>query len=145
MIQFENKTVLPQGLPALALLLLAIAASTARGQTDAEFSGKIQPVLAKYCATCHGEEQQSGDIRIDDLDPDMIHGKDAETWQLVLDQLNLGDMPPEDEEQPQVHERRALVNWLTAALKQAAEHKQKDTNVVLRRLTNDQYTNSLRD
>ena len=145
MIRFENKTVLPQGLPALALLLLAIAASTAKGQTDAEFSGKIQPVLAKYCATCHGEEQQSGDIRIDDLDPDMIHGKDAETWQLVLDQLNLGDMPPEDEEQPQVHERRALVNWLTAALKKAAEHKQKDTNVVLRRLTNDQYTNSLRD
>ena len=62
---------------------------------------------------------------------------------MVLDQLNLGDMPPEDaDHQPQDDQRRAIVNWLTASLKEAADHKRKNANVVLRRLTNDQYTNS---
>lgn len=134
------------GLPLFAIFLLVFAATTALGQTDAEFTSKIQPALAKYCSSCHGKQQQQADVRIDDLDPDMIHGKDAETWQLMLDQLNLGDMPPEDaDQQPQDNERQAMVNWITAALKEAAQHKRKDARVILRRLTNDQYTNSLRD
>jgi len=130
----------------LSLLFLSIAATNAQGQSEADFGTEIQPALAKYCASCHGEEEQGGDIRVDDLDPDMIRGKDAEIWQLVLDQLNLGDMPPEDAEQPLPNEeRKVLVNWLTASLKDAAEMKRKDIRVVLRRLTNEQYTNSLRD
>jgi hypothetical protein len=35
----------------------------------------------------------------------------------VLDQLNLGDMPPtKAKRRPTDSERRALVNWLTASL-----------------------------
>jgi len=135
-----------RGLPIIALLLLALKATVALGQSNTEFSDKIQPVLATHCASCHGEDQQSADVRIDDLDPDLIGGKDAEAWQLVLDQLNLGDMPPEDaDQQLPDDQRRLLVNWLTASLKEAAQQKQKDARVVLRRLTKDQYTNTLQD
>ena len=133
-----------RGLPVLALL--ALTATAVLGESDAGFPNTIQPIFAKYCADCHGKEKQKGDIRFDKLDPDIVHGKDAETWQLVLDQLNLGDMPPKKaKRRPKDSERRALVNWLTASLKEAAELKQKDVRVVMRRLTKEQYTNSLRD
>ena len=128
------------------LSIVALATTAALGQEDTGFKNKIQPVLAKHCSVCHGPDDQRGDVRVDDLNPDMIHGKDAETWQAVLDQLNLGDMPPEDaEQQLSDDDRRVLVSWLTGSLKEAAEQKQTDVNVVLRRLTKDQYTNSLRD
>ena len=133
-----------RGLPVLAIL--ALTATAVLGESAAGFPNTIQPIFAKYCADCHGKEKQKGDIRFDKLDPDIVHGKDAETWQLVLDQLNLGDMPPKKaKRRPKDSERRALVNWLTASLKEAAELKQKDVRVVMRRLTKEQYTNSLRD
>ncbi len=146
LIQFRNITVLSRGLGLPVLALWALSATSVMGESDAGFSNRIQPILGNYCVGCHGDEKQKGDIRFDELDPDIIHGKDAETWQLVLDQLNLGDMPPKKaEKQPMDGERRALVNWLTASLKEAAEHKRKDVRVVMRRLTVEQYTNSLRD
>ena len=128
------------------LALLALAPAAALGKTDSAFSDKIQPIFQTYCAGCHGKDKQKGDIRFDKLDPDIVQGKDAETWQLVLDQLNLGDMPPKKaKKRPKDNERRALVNWLTASLKEAAEHKRKDVKVVMRRLTKEQYTNTLQD
>ena len=99
------------------LALLALAPAAALGKTDSAFSDKIQPIFQTYCAGCHGKDKQKGDIRFDKLDPDIVQGKDAETWQLVLDQLNLGDMPPKKaKKRPNDNERRALVNWLTASL-----------------------------
>jgi hypothetical protein len=116
------------------------------GESDTGLPNGIQPIVANYCADCHGNEKQKGDIRFDKLNPDIIHGNDAETWQLVLDQLNLGEMPPKKaEKQPKDSERRALVNWLTGSLKEAAELKREHVRVVMRRLTVEQYTNSLRD
>jgi mono/diheme cytochrome c family protein len=115
LIQFRNITVLSRGLGLPVLALWALSATAVMGESDAGFSNRIQPILGNYCVGCHGDEKQKGDIRFDELDPDIIHGKDAETWQLVLDQLNLGDMPPKKaEKQPMDGERRALVNWLTA-------------------------------
>ena len=131
-------------LSALALLALAVTAGSA--EPDGKFGKTIQPILAQYCAGCHGAKEQQGDIRFDKLEPDIIHGQDAETWQLVLDQLNLGDMPPKKAKtRPKDSERRTLVNWLTQSLKKAAELKRKDVRVVMRRLTREQYTNTLRD
>jgi mono/diheme cytochrome c family protein len=143
----EDKNVVKCGnIAVLNMALLAFTATAVLGESDGEFPNSIQPIFAKYCAGCHGKEEQKGDLRFDRLDPDIVHGKDAETWQLVLDQLNLGDMPPKKaKRRPKDSERRALVNWLTGSLKEAAELKQKDVRVVIRRLTREQYTNSLRD
>ena len=54
-------------------------------------------------------------------------------------------MPPKKKKQPSAEERRFLINNITESLKKAAEHKRKDVQVVMRRLTKQQYTNSLRD
>ena len=63
---------------------------------------KPMPVdfLNKYCYDCHGEKKQKADRRFDFLTGSVQDFKQQELWQEILDQLNLGEMPPEDERQP---------------------------------------------
>ena len=146
LVQLRSIAVLNRGIVLPVLVLLVLSATVASGKDDSKFRDTIQPILSEYCAGCHGPKKQKGDIRFDKLDPDIVHGKDAETWQLALDKLNLGEMPPKKtKKRPNDSQRRAMVNWLTESLKEAAEHKRKDLRVVMRRLTKEQYTNSLQD
>jgi len=107
------------------------------------YSEKIRPILETHCFACHGEKKQKGEMRLDVLDWDMINGYDAERWHSALNVINLGEMPPEDEKQLSDQDRLAVVNWMTENLSQAAIAKQKDNRTVMRRLTREQYTNSL--
>ena len=107
------------------------------------FEDDIKPVLEQYCAGCHGPEKQKGGLRLDTLDPDLARGPDASKWRVVLDMINSGEMPPEGKSHPGDEERRALVEWMTASLRYAAEMKRGENKAVIRRLTKDQYTHSL--
>ena len=63
------------------------------------YTNHIQPIIQNYCYKCHGEEKQKGEMRFDNLDWDMINGFDGEKWNLMLNEINLGEMPPEDQDQ----------------------------------------------
>lgn len=124
--------------------LLAMNASLVSETLDKyHFTEDIQPVTQKYCIECHGEKEQKGGLRLDKLDPDLIKGKDAETWRAMLDMINTGEMPPEDEAQLSETERTLLVDWITASIQQAVEVRKSEQKAVIRRLTKNQYTNSL--
>ena len=51
---------------------------------------RIHTLLEKYCYNCHDEDVQKGNFQLDALNKDIVGGQDAEKWQFVLDQLNLG-------------------------------------------------------
>jgi hypothetical protein len=132
----------------LATLLIAqfplVAAEKAR--VLPAYKQEVQPVLAKHCFRCHGEKKQEGDLRLDNLNSDFSDGAAAETWHDVLNKLNLGEMPPEDEKQPTAAEFNNVVDWLTLELKRVAAAKQSTGgHVVLRRLTRYEYNNTLCD
>ena len=112
---------------------------------DDHFAKKIQPVLQEFCYRCHGEKRQKGDLRIDQLDPDVVHGPDANGWHAALDMINSAEMPPADEPQMSDEQRRLVVGWMTEELEKAAIARQGERRAVLRRLTRAQYTNSLQD
>ncbi|MGB0578968.1 MAG: DUF1592 domain-containing protein [Limisphaerales bacterium] len=106
----------------------------------------VLPLLTKYCFECHGEEKQKADLRMDQLSPDLIKDRSAETWHDVLDQLNLGEMPPKKARQPTAKEREAIVGWVTKALKEAAEARRfANGRTTMRRLTRYEYRNTMRD
>ncbi len=112
----------------------------------AEFHQDVLPVLEEYCIRCHGPKKSKARLRLDKLDIDLVNGVDAETWHDVLDMLNLGDMPPEEERQPERQERQAVVKWVTKAIDRAIEVKRSTGGqVVLRRLSRYEYNNTLRD
>lgn len=106
---------------------------------------KVESLLEEYCYTCHDEDVQKGNFQMDHLSLDISNGTDAEKWQLILDQLNLNEMPPEKKKQPSPQERLQLINHLTRELKIAREKKRNARQVVMRRLTKTQYTNALND
>lgn len=112
----------------------------------AERWATVRAILTRACFDCHGKDKQENDLRLDQLDPDLVHGNDAETWHDVLNRINRGEMPPEDAKPLQASEHRVLVTWLTEELRRAAEARQPhDRRVVMRRLTRYEYANTMRD
>jgi mono/diheme cytochrome c family protein len=57
----------------------------------------VHPVLQNTCVKCHSAAKPKGGFRIDNLDPDLENGKDAEKWEEVLNQMQTGTMPPKSE------------------------------------------------
>ena len=128
-----------------ALLGASIVTPALAGDEDltARYRETVRPVLERYCFTCHGEERQKANFRVDTLDPDLLAGPDAEAWSHVLDVVNLGDMPPRKADQLDDDQRRALVAWLDDALAASARARAEELEPVLRRLNKDQYTHTL--
>ena len=77
----------------LASLPLAVDA----GQAVSLSEETVKPLIKKNCVRCHGPKKQKGKMRLDTLSLQMTNGTIAQRWQDVLDALNAGDMPPEDE------------------------------------------------
>lgn len=103
-------------------------------------------LLQKLCSECHGAQDPKAELRIDALDSHWATTRDAETWQDVLNRINVGEMPPPDAPQPTTEERQVLVRWLTDGLRQAAQAKRYAAGrVVVRRLTRYEYQNTMRD
>jgi mono/diheme cytochrome c family protein len=114
---------------------------------SADFKRDVYPVLKKHCFKCHGPKKQKSDLRLDTLSTDLLKDRPAaETWHDVLNALNLGEMPPEDEPQLSDKDRKALISWLTTETKRAAEAQRKaGSGAVLRRLNRVEYNNTMRD
>lgn len=121
-----------------ALLLTAAGASAA--------PHAAQKFFADYCVKCHGPEKQKAERRFDALPAAVSHPDHLTDLQDILDQLNLGDMPPPEEKQPPPEEVRALVALLT---KQAAEGRatlaSTGGQTVLRRLNRREYLATVGD
>ncbi|MDA0375638.1 MAG: DUF1592 domain-containing protein, partial [Planctomycetota bacterium] len=110
-----------------------------------DYARDVRPVLEEFCFRCHGPDKQKGEIRFDTMSPDLLGGGDADTWDLVLDILQTGEMPPKDEPQLGDAERRAVQDWIAASLEEAAAARRGEVRTVLRRLNKRQYTNTLQD
>ena len=108
--------------------------------------GELKPFLEKYCIQCHGPDKQKNDIRVDTLGTDLSEHTTLEAWQSILDQLNLGEMPPEDEPQPTRTATAHTIAFLTPKLEAAyASLKSTGAKTVIRRLNRGELRNTLRD
>ncbi|MDB4345831.1 DUF1592 domain-containing protein [bacterium] len=125
----------------------AVKAKLASGElgSDLDYFEQVKPLFDMYCLRCHGPDKQKAQIRVDNLDPDMVFGPHGDEWKHILDVINSGEMPEADEIQPSVEERNMMVNWLTDELFEAKELKKGKVAPVIRRLNKDQYTNTLKE
>ena len=77
---------------------------------------ELQPFLQQYCVRCHSGDKQNGQMRFDTVAWVISNGDEAQRWQDVLDILNAGNMPPEDEKQPTTDELSSVLDSMTGAL-----------------------------
>lgn len=135
-----------------ALFIALVFCGTALAQQDAfdSFAGPYQsdilPLLSRYCFECHDSDLSEADIDLSAFDTFASVRKQPKTWIKVDHILRSGQMPPRKSEQPTDDERAVITAWIRSYLKAEAEAHAGDPGpVVLRRLSNAEYTFSLRD
>lgn len=114
---------------------------------DAEFENDLRRFLDSYCIKCHGAEKQKGDRRFDTLQLPIEDSATLISLQEILDLLNLGEMPPEDEEKhPPVELMLEMIDRLSGAIETHHELlSSTDRQTVLRRLNRREYLNTVSD
>ncbi len=128
-------------LPACALAAPPEAAPEAAQAYDTQ----VRPILATHCLECHGIEKPKGDLRLDRLKSDLADAEAAKTWQKVLERIQSGEMPPEEEPRLSAAELQQLGDWISGGLQAAAAARRAGGRVVLRRLNRAEYENTVRD
>ena len=125
-------------------LCLILTPETGQAETHHQ---SIKNFLNAYCIECHGIGEQHADRRFDQLSFDFSIPQNGELLQEILDQLNLGQMPPKDQPQPDSQSLRQMVDILTQTLTQAREESRSHLagEVILRRLNRTEYRNTVRD
>lgn len=112
--QAMNKTKLFPKLCAVAVLAASIR-GTAFSQ-DERFDTVVNPFLKAHCTECHGAQKSKGKLTLHDIGSDPADAKSIVVWERVLEQLEIGLMPPEDAEQPKPAERELIVQWIRNTL-----------------------------
>lgn len=129
----------------LALITL-MATAAADGFATEPFEQSIRPLLRDYCVTCHSTAKQEGELDLQRFTSIEQVKRQPEVWEHVQEQLSLGEMPPKDAKQLSLEQKRQLTSWVRATLHEIALANAGDPGpVVLRRLSNHEYTYSLRD
>ncbi|MBI1841306.1 MAG: DUF1587 domain-containing protein, partial [Verrucomicrobia bacterium] len=128
------------------LPLLVFCMARALPCPAADFEKEIRPLMKEYCLGCHSAEKHKGDLDLEQFKSRSEILKQPKVWQGVIEQLGLGEMPPKEKPQPTPAQRDSLVNWAGAMLDEIALARAGDPGpVVLRRLSNAEYTYTLRD
>jgi hypothetical protein len=123
--------------------------SAGQGQSTTNppsFETSIRPLLNEYCLACHSTEKHKGDLDLERFSSSATVKKHPKVWQAVVEQISLGEMPPKEKPQPSVAQRDQLLAWANTVLDEIALERAGDPGpVVLRRLSNAEYTYTIRD
>jgi len=112
----------------------------------ADFDRDVRPLLAKYCVECHSTEKQEGELDLERFTSIETITKEPTIWLRTLEQLQDNEMPPKDQPQLSEKDKGVLLAWNQEVLDAIALASAGDPGpVVLRRLSNAEYTYSLRD
>lgn len=133
-------------LPVLIAPWAGMLGLIASGAAADGFEDDVRPLVVRYCADCHSTADKAGEIDLERFASAADFVADPSPWQLVADQLRSGAMPPAGAPQPTPEERAALRAGLRRELLAIAARTAGDPGpVVLRRLSNAEYTASVRD
>ena len=102
--------------------------------------------LATYCNDCHGAQKQKGDRRFDQLVLPVVKTDTLIELKDILDQINLGDMPPKKSKQPSSDEQQAFIEQITQELTKGRQAlASTGGSTVLRRLNRTEYLRTIGD
>ncbi len=122
------------------------ASKTISAKSSDLFEKQIQPLLVKTCGKCHGQKPKNSDLDLVSFGTAKAILAKPKVLADIAERLNAGDMPPKEAPQPSVSERKQLLDWIKGALDSEAAARAGDPgSVTLRRLSNTEYDNAIRD
>ena len=107
----------------------------------------IKKFTARYCADCHDEDLEKGGLDITHYNLALDTLDEERMWTNSFDRVAYGEMPPKDKKkQPSYAEVAAFKKNLSSLLNESVVKTQKNHGrTVYRRLTREEYENTLRD
>lgn len=113
-------------LPFCALVILLATSVPGFTQDLSEVIGsdyrqRIVPLLERYCYDCHDAESREGELDLERFASFDAVRQEPEVWQKLVEQLELGEMPPKKKRQPSALERETLLSWLDRYLTAEAQ------------------------
>lgn len=135
-----------RGRAAVVFLTCLTATAAAADHAGDAFDRSILPLLRGHCLTCHSTAQQAGELDLERFTSVATVRHDVATWQHVLDQVTTGEMPPAEARQLSPEQAAEFVGWIRGILADVALASAGDPGpVLLRRLSNREYTATLQD
>ena len=111
-----------------------------------KFVTTIKPILEEACVQCHGAEAREGNVRIDTLNPDLVHGNDIDWWLEVQAVLSNSEMPPPDEVKLADSDRASIIEWLSNEIQVASILRRASReHSSFRRMTRYEFNYALQD
>ena len=95
-----------------ALLFTSAARAAVQTAPSAGLDTVVQPFFEEHCNKCHGPKKQKGDLRTDTLKINFDSPKIMGHWEEIMNRINTGDMPPEDEKQPKPDDIARVAEWI---------------------------------
>lgn len=133
----------------LAALIVSslFAAISLRGADSRELEMLVRPFFVEHCTKCHDAKKQKGDLRVDDLVVNFKSPKVMMQWEEIMNRINSGDMPPEDETRPKPAAISQVADWIADQLHEAEAEKQSSGSdrITFHKLTREEYANTIRD
>jgi len=111
-----------------------------------EYERKVRPLIRQFCLDCHSIENREGELDLDQYAKLTDVRRATGVWVKIVEMLASSEMPPEDSKQPSAREKKQMLDWIERYLRAEALASAGDPGtVVLRRLTNAEYTYTIRD
>jgi hypothetical protein len=130
------------------IVIMSVATTLADATTSAPPSPPAvdRRFLTTHCFKCHAAGVEDATVRLDDLPATLTTVESAERWQKVLNVLNSGEMPPEEEPRPEAAAKTEFLATLSHALATARKTIGDQGRIAtLRRLNRREYQHTLRD
>ena len=106
----------------------------------------FEAFLTTHCLRCHGPEKVERELRIDRLSRDFKAGGDGHLWAEIVERINAGEMPPEDERQPTESEIATVIDQLDSRIREGrAARMAARPPVAHYRLSRREYQNTVYD
>ncbi len=133
--------------PKAILLALGLLSNPSLAQKpQATLDAKHRAFFKDNCLNCHNAEKQKGKVRLDDIAFSVDTVEKADLWQKVLNSINSGEMPPEDEKQADPAAKTDFLDDLSRMLVTArAVLSDSGGKIAMRRLNRREYKNTIRD
>ena len=111
-----------------------------------DYADKVLPILKDSCLSCHSTKKQKGDVDLEQFASIADIRRSPKVWEAVLEQVATGEMPPKKEKALTAAAKQTLLGWTRSTLEAIALANAGDPGpVVLRRLSNSEYSYAIRD
>jgi len=128
------------------LVFALLFAATFAGLRADDYAEKVLPILKDSCLNCHSTKKQKGDVNLEQFASVADIRRSPKVWEAVLEQVASGEMPPKKEKSLTAAAKKVLLDWTHKTLDEIAIANAGDPGpVVLRRLSNAEYTYAVQD